>query len=494
MLTPKSGHLEDQFPLLPLDPAKRQIRVMNLRRRGLTFQIRADVRVISLDEEPVYEALSYTWGATTKGHTILLNDRYRLSITDNLHNALHRLRARSAPPPIWVDAVCINQSDVPERSAQVEMMGDIYRQAKTVRIWLGEPGKPMLGHWCHALSIATLVKTKPPTLEWHGLRSMAYKLALRDANAVTFPGWYNRAWTQQEYALAREAVMHCGSLEISREDDALNAIPGLLLRLQAIQDLQSSGNLLDAIPQNVPRQAKDPRDLVYSLRAILFPEISQLIVPDYSLSCETVFAQATFIAIRTSGNFNILEHFGTYRSLDLTDLGLDLPSWAVDFSLTDWGSESQTEFVWPLMQEFRQPLASAEDTFASLTIQGVRFGAVGAVLNLVVGDESFSERPTGRFLIDRVAALKNHTGRASNGSTRHGKFETTSVWALKDACCELYRLWRSHRGESRFEGLNEDVAEIEKFFWNTSYLNPDGFSVLAIRDDHIALAPHDVRT
>ena len=39
---------------------------------------------------------------------------------------------------IWTDGVCINQADVDERSSQVGMMEDIYKEARELQIWLGE--------------------------------------------------------------------------------------------------------------------------------------------------------------------------------------------------------------------------------------------------------------------------------------------------------------------------------------------------------------------
>jgi hypothetical protein len=39
---------------------------------------------------------------------------------------------------IWTDALCINQDDILERNVQVSLMSRIYREARTVLIWLGE--------------------------------------------------------------------------------------------------------------------------------------------------------------------------------------------------------------------------------------------------------------------------------------------------------------------------------------------------------------------
>lgn len=48
-------------------------------------------------------------------------------------------RGRSAF--LWVDAICINQGNMAERSHQVQMMWPIYKSAETVLVWLG-PREP----------------------------------------------------------------------------------------------------------------------------------------------------------------------------------------------------------------------------------------------------------------------------------------------------------------------------------------------------------------
>ena len=61
-----------------------------------------------------------------------------LDVTQNLYDFLKR--ARPGGPEswlgpedkIWIDAISINQSSLSERSAQVRLMADIYRAARTV--------------------------------------------------------------------------------------------------------------------------------------------------------------------------------------------------------------------------------------------------------------------------------------------------------------------------------------------------------------------------
>ncbi len=42
------------------------------------------------------------------------------------------------PLRIWVDALCIDQSNVAERNAHVQLMGQIYAGADMVHVWIGE--------------------------------------------------------------------------------------------------------------------------------------------------------------------------------------------------------------------------------------------------------------------------------------------------------------------------------------------------------------------
>jgi hypothetical protein len=36
----------------------------------------------------------------------------------------------------WIDTVCINQTDLPERAQQVRLMAQIYNKAVTVYVWI----------------------------------------------------------------------------------------------------------------------------------------------------------------------------------------------------------------------------------------------------------------------------------------------------------------------------------------------------------------------
>jgi hypothetical protein len=97
-----------------------------------------------LDKAPPYIALSYTWGIADDKQKITLSPgNNTLLVTKTCHSALGRLRKCYSTPDstvrhFWIDAICIDQSNVQERNTQVAMMADIYRTASRVVIDVGE--------------------------------------------------------------------------------------------------------------------------------------------------------------------------------------------------------------------------------------------------------------------------------------------------------------------------------------------------------------------
>lgn len=89
------------------------------------------------DDSTSYYALSYTWGSNQTPFEIICNSQ-PLLVTPNLHAGLLEYRRRGTNIPLWVDAICIDQSNVSERTSQVRMMQTIYSKAARVVVWLGE--------------------------------------------------------------------------------------------------------------------------------------------------------------------------------------------------------------------------------------------------------------------------------------------------------------------------------------------------------------------
>lgn len=129
----------ESFQYDPLDLETRSFRLLRLHRGRDKEEIECDIVEAFLDQDDTvpFEALSYVWGSLDMPRSIRLN-RKHLNVTTNLEIALQNLRVEHEDRILWVDAVCIDQNNVPERGHQVIQMGSIYSLAERVIFWLGE--------------------------------------------------------------------------------------------------------------------------------------------------------------------------------------------------------------------------------------------------------------------------------------------------------------------------------------------------------------------
>lgn len=130
----------------------------------------------------LYEALSYVWGSNKRSRTIRLNN-CAFPVTENLYLALSRLRNRQLERILWVDAICINQSNRDEKTKQIPLMREIYAQAQHVIVWLGEAyedgDKALDGLWCLA---------EGQDIDIEGCGKLCVKLFQR--------AWFRRIWVR----------------------------------------------------------------------------------------------------------------------------------------------------------------------------------------------------------------------------------------------------------------------------------------------------------
>lgn len=223
-----------------LDVAKKEIRLFDLHAGLPDEPLVGTLRRASILNPCRYEALSWCWGPSQQDpdvstSTVVLHFE-PMQIRSNLGPALRTLRYANAPRTLWIDAICINQSQVPfslqEKEQQVQLMADIYRSAERVLIWLG----PEIGLISRALAtLETLASPRASDLE--------ALLAIREAQEEPwersdgsfgssigectmlqwliwvshFPYW-RRVWVVQEVALASSAALVCGKQYLEFED------------------------------------------------------------------------------------------------------------------------------------------------------------------------------------------------------------------------------------------------------------------------------------
>ncbi|KAI8627444.1 HET-domain-containing protein [Xylariaceae sp. FL1651] len=346
------------FKHQPLDIADRQIRLLDL--IPDSGRVRCRLRHVSLAKLPdEYETLSYCWGAQTTRQVKISIDGLDFPIAKNLHAALLRLRHLDydRPKTLWIDAICINQSDPVEKSNQISLMGDIYSLCRRVIIWIGEHDA-LTEYTFRALAfMAARSKTgeKFNYYDWkqvqqnearNGPRQLSHKpaniksmIAGAAFSALFSRPWFRRVWVIQEIALPPDAVVICGKFQIDWDSIAkaqgiaktnfdVNNHLGTILRFRDWpEDL--ADDIFSRMMMASHQEATKPRDKIYGLLGIDYPHYDPTFVKiDYEIDDMQIFANFTRAYLERTGNLQVLAICRGCKNRDGSQEYY--PSWAVD--------------------------------------------------------------------------------------------------------------------------------------------------------------------
>ncbi|KAF1986983.1 hypothetical protein K402DRAFT_354404, partial [Aulographum hederae CBS 113979] len=80
-----------------------EIRILAIHPGDFNDKFECHLQTVSLDNDPRYEALSYTWGGQSPSRSIIL-DGHNFEVTENLYSALIHIRRPGTQRFLWVDA------------------------------------------------------------------------------------------------------------------------------------------------------------------------------------------------------------------------------------------------------------------------------------------------------------------------------------------------------------------------------------------------------
>lgn len=326
--------------------------------------VRCTLRKVKLSEGHQYSALSYLWGKPTHERTIYLND-IKTGVTQNLELALRRVRDGTSERVLWIDAICINQADLTDRSSQVSIMGQTFGLATKVLCWVG-PAEDGLDTTLAALDTSEIEGRSLTVEQGRAINERFIDHSLNERNCaalqhvISSPYW-SRTWIVQEITLAREIVVLYGSVELPWQlfvnlamlsatislGPVTDRPPVTQRKVDAIVDFgigidtatkmrmrqQSSSlenkDILAIIAGNRFTDATDIRDKIYGFYGLAY-DSARFVTVDYSKSATETYETFARRYIEQTQSLNVILHAWLRRAEERQVL--DLPSWVPDWS------------------------------------------------------------------------------------------------------------------------------------------------------------------
>jgi hypothetical protein len=150
------------------------------------------------DASSSFVALSYVWGPEPEKHSEITIDDVPFLVRPNLYHALLTLRQPNQSQRFWIDAICIDQKNRPEKSLQLPLMTQIYTLSSYVLIWLGETenDSDYVMDCIHRQDRANFKQ----------------KRFLTGLSRILKRDWFKRTWILQEFALNKASPqIVCGT-------------------------------------------------------------------------------------------------------------------------------------------------------------------------------------------------------------------------------------------------------------------------------------------
>lgn len=300
-----------------------------------------------------YAAVSYAWGKLELSQTLEIRcdgDVKFIKITRNLDTFLRCLRTGDKPQYLWIDAICLNQDDVAEKAQQIPAMGNIYRKAATVDIWIGSENPATARLFAFFRKLSRLPDVNKWKTQWEMAKRIFFlmKKLLRHEPAKAMGDildffrqpWFSRRWIIQEACLASCAVVHCGNQSISLP--LLNLAATRLQRLDlsdyAIKVAANLGcqmarlSVLELLWHFHDAACLEPKDRIAALLSLGID--GQQFQLDYTKHWAKIyqdFASYTYSRGHNDIRLQLLLHLFEFGSISRGD-DTSYPSWVPDWS------------------------------------------------------------------------------------------------------------------------------------------------------------------
>ncbi|KAM7219520.1 Heterokaryon incompatibility protein (HET) domain containing protein [Rhypophila decipiens] len=373
----------------PLNSLELEIRLLTIEpARDHQAPIICHLSHTRLSDNPTYDALSYVWG--TPGE-----DPSSFPDSTNCHPPIHAPRKcfsrHPASPPrqkqraIWIDAVCINQSDAIEKDTQLPLMWQIYEQANLVVIWLGEMTElAPLGvddmqsrvgreykFWnstsgafnqvaAELLGASGLIKNGTNSVAAMHAAILTNEVVLGEVREILARPWWTRVWIMQEAIVARRLKIMCGDQTfdwdgVGRAIDRMKGVTGLRGAIEVFDTIMNPEMLIeeDRTYRLISRfremwarkrwnvsvfelmyefrrlDCTNPRDRIFGFLGLVEAAMNYCIRPGAGASTADVYLQSARIILERSGSLDLLNCKREWKGVERATRPGDLLAYSI---------------------------------------------------------------------------------------------------------------------------------------------------------------------
>jgi hypothetical protein len=316
----------EAFPFPSLADPDHEFRLLTIYPDRQEAIIECSLAYTSLDAPlPVYEALSCTWGQATRDWMIVVND-LPFGVSENVINALRALRYHGKTRTLWVEATCVDQNDLAERSSQLQLKNQIFQKAAGVVAWLGSGTiKTHETFRCIERHIESTSSPDKTEVDWDG--DYGRTIMENIAEDILHRKWWQWAPAVQEVAESDHIVIKCGSSTVpwdgfiqlvkwlrSRSAEASRLLVGRSLdSMDTIKSSYASGTRQD-LSQLLLRlcmfESPDPRDKLFAALGVREKGANRYSLMDYTKSLSDVHLDVVFTCLREDKSLDFLSLAG----------------------------------------------------------------------------------------------------------------------------------------------------------------------------------------
>jgi hypothetical protein len=335
-----------------------QIRLLKI--NSVEPDIKITIEEVNLGTKPSYITISYCWEGQKPIKEIVANG-LRLLVTENVHEILCTLFALNHGNYFWIDAVCIDQENISEKSIQIPMMTEIYSRCTKGVAWLG-PSDSSITQAALAipeiLSRMNYYSAMPALL----VRGLVASLILYGFGELLSRPWFGRIWVVQEFVLPCEVELLCGLDFVDPKLLHLLLENGFFLNMLVDHELQMYGNvsrdltaatvitgargyvkmcqlraakielgiswpgftLMEVLGLSTELSALDAHDRIYGVLGILEQYWRDNLIPNYRIVVGKLYASVSELQLRKEGHLSFLTFVHPTETLE------GLPSWCIN--------------------------------------------------------------------------------------------------------------------------------------------------------------------